>query len=177
MPILTSRRAGERKQLEAQIEAMRRAERKWQRDIDSHEGKREVKVDPPPELSPRARRERELLERVERLEGRTVDTGPINPARCGETSYEHERKEAIRKARAHRKDLEQKVAEIKSGIPEQQADHEARREAIMAVKQAALLRADAAYHQAKQAAAADANAALDELGPRPTLTSKGAQHE
>jgi hypothetical protein len=121
-----------------------------------------VRTDPPPEISPNDRAERELLARLAALEGRAaVDVnGPINPATCGESSLEHQLKECIRISRAERKSRERLLAEARAGLPAKRRVWEEARAAILGTRDSVIREAQEACRLSEQTAREAAEADL-----------------
>jgi hypothetical protein len=97
-----AKETAERRELErAERERMERFERSLERQIqeDDERRARTAPADPPPELSPEEKRERELLDRVDRLEGKEQAERLIGQGlalRKPESSEEDRRKDALR---------------------------------------------------------------------------------
>jgi hypothetical protein len=98
------RRLGPQRRVQAELHRREQAEAKLQRERDERlerkllaklaAEERKGNVDPPPELSPTERREREVVERLERLEGRAA---PLFANRLqSETPEENRDREALR---------------------------------------------------------------------------------
>jgi hypothetical protein len=101
------RRGQEREIQEAGKARNEQIERKLIREIEEED--RKAKIDPPPELSPAEVKERELAERITKLEGKQVPFDPSTLNRKVESSEQHRRKDALRMLRI-RKDNEEQAA-------------------------------------------------------------------
>lgn len=140
-----------------------RVERKLLRELDEEEAR--AKIDPPPELSPRERQERELVERVEALEGK--QRSPQVPYAFNRTAEErqHRRREALRLLRNRREAEAGSQREIEGGLPKQWQRWDRRVEEIKDKLGTAIEECRAGERAARETADAERTT----LGPRPTL--------
>ncbi len=102
------RRGQQREEAQAEREKAERYERKLLREIEQEDAKRSV--DPPPELSPAERKERELAERLDRLEGKEQAERLIGQGVAHgrlESPGQNRRKEALRLLRIRKAAEEQ----------------------------------------------------------------------
>jgi len=132
------RRGQQREAAQAEREQAERYERKLLREIEEADAK--LNVDPPPELSPAERKERELAERLDRLEGkeqaeRLIAQGGVR--RRPETSEQNRRREAVRLLRIRKaaeeqdrrnKEHEKRCAKQIKALEDRIADTEAKRD-------------------------------------------------
>jgi hypothetical protein len=108
-------------------------------------------VDPPPELSPAEKKERELIERIERVEGRQ-DPRPPDMRKKLETRQENQLKEDLRLRLNQRevevqdqrdKEHEKRAAKMTANLEAQIAEAEAQRSAMVERHRTALAELDA----------------------------------
>ena len=147
------RKARERKRQEEAAKEADREEKKLLKELDELEAK--GKVDPPPELSPSERKDRELVERLDRLEGDRrraqvpLDRYSMPPL---ETPEQHRRKEALRLLRIRRDYERQEKYERELGISSRQKKAEDEQDAITKRRNATLQAIDARAQEERQQA-------------------------
>ena len=146
------------------VEVEDRAVAKLERELDKFEAS--LKVDPPPELGPAERRERELVERLERLEGK--DPPPIGAMlSASDFTRENRLKSELRIRLVERERKAVEVRELADGTAERRDQYDAARRAITEgrdraqreARERCQLECEAAYERAEQE--------NTELGDRP----------
>jgi len=125
------RREAERKK--AAAEQNERQIRKKERELDELEAS--LRCDPPPELSPSERKERELVERLDRLEGRQQALAAVPRFEPTREAHENQMRDELRIRLIERDRLETEAREAADGttarrdrFDQERRDIEARRE-------------------------------------------------
>ena len=148
----------------AAVEVEDRAVAKLERELDKFEAS--LKVDPPPELSPAEQRERELVERLERLEGK--DPPPIGAMlSASDFTRENRLKSELRIRLVERERKAVEVRELADGTADRREQFDERKRAIL-VQRDATQREERERAEARSDAATQrAIAEITELGVRP----------
>jgi hypothetical protein len=160
--------AKRRQQQKAEGEKAKRIEKKLERELAEEDAK--AKVDPPPELSPKERAERELVERITALEHerdgrRQAAIGPPEPF----NKERYFKREALRLFRAKREAAELTQREERAGLPKLWARFDKQTTAVLDKRNASLAAAEQRHADELLQIRKCADRELAELGPRPTL--------